>query len=321
MEGLGLKPPSGLQFTGNVSENWKLFKQRFNLYLTASGANTKPDETQASIFLHVIGEEGLAIYNTFTFADGMEMKLKSVMEKFEDYCTPKKNITYCRHRFFTCVPKSDDTIDQYVTELRTRAKLCDFGNLLDSLIRDRIVCGILDEKMRERLLREPDLNLEKAIQLCRANEVTKSHVKELAENSSQSHASVDMVSKPRSVKPKAKHHNCKSKADQQGSQQHAQTSQKGKKCGNVHLRGSCPAEGKTCFHCNKLGHFARCCRSKNKVTQRFNIVRDDKHIHEFVIDTIDGINENGCHENGTTWIEPLLVNNRSIIHNRHWGSA
>lgn len=41
--------------------------------------------------------------------------------------------------------------------------MCEFGELTDSLMKDKLVCGITDNGLCERLLREQDLNLEKAI--------------------------------------------------------------------------------------------------------------------------------------------------------------
>ena len=76
--------------------------------------------------------------------------------------------------------QNDETIDQYVTELRTKARTCEFGDLTDSLIRDRFICGIPDNGLRERLLRTQDLTLDKAISICRAAENTKEHLKEMA---------------------------------------------------------------------------------------------------------------------------------------------
>ena len=47
------------------------------LFLTASGASKKSEETKTSILLHVIGEDALEVYNTFQFAvDGDKMKLQ-----------------------------------------------------------------------------------------------------------------------------------------------------------------------------------------------------------------------------------------------------
>ena len=47
----------------------------------------------------------------------------------------------------------------HATELRTRVDHCDFDDLKDSLIKDKIVIGIRDGKTQERLLRESDLRL------------------------------------------------------------------------------------------------------------------------------------------------------------------
>ena len=80
------------------------------------------------------------------------MTFDVVIQKFDDYFTPKKNITYQRYRFFSYNQNDGQSIDSYATELRTRADHCDFGNLKDSLIRDKIVIGIRDSKTQKRLL-------------------------------------------------------------------------------------------------------------------------------------------------------------------------
>ena len=70
--------------------------------------------------------------------------------------------------------KAGETIDQFITELKTRAKSCEFCDQHDSMIRDRIVFGVTDTWLKERLLRESsDLTLEKASSLCRAAKVSK----------------------------------------------------------------------------------------------------------------------------------------------------
>lgn len=44
-----------------------------------------------------------------------------------------------------------------------------------------LVCGIIHDQVRGRLLREADLTLEKAIDICCANEITSSQVRALTE--------------------------------------------------------------------------------------------------------------------------------------------
>jgi len=57
-----------------------------------------------------------------------------------------------------------EIIDQYITDLKTKAQMC----------HDRIVCGITCDKIRARLLKESELMLQTALNLCRANEATSS---------------------------------------------------------------------------------------------------------------------------------------------------
>ncbi|KAJ8017554.1 hypothetical protein HOLleu_44951 [Holothuria leucospilota] len=303
-----LSPPPKLQMEGNLSENWKRCKQQFLLYLTAAGYEGKEAKIKTSLLLHVIGEEALDIYNTFTFTNDAEgnptnMNLDIVMDKFQNYCTPKKNITYERHKFFTCIQKPGESIDHYLTELRTKSKSCDFGDLADSLIRDRIICGIPNNALRERLLREEDLTLSKAVQMCRAAETTRSQVKELQSDD------VVLVHAVHAAQQQ-KH----SRTEQSKGQSEVTSQQQNKpkyncgRCGRKHGPGECPATGKKCAKCGKIGHFAKCCRTRN-LPKKVDMVQETSHTlptEEFFVDTITSKDVD------STWLLPLAVNG-SII--------
>ena len=107
------------------------------------------------------------------------MTFDVVIQKFDNYFTPKKNVTYQRYRFFSYNQNDGGSIDSYATKLRTIAGHCDFGDLKDSLIREKIVIGIRDSETQERLLRESDLSLDKALQICRASEEVKLQTQEI----------------------------------------------------------------------------------------------------------------------------------------------
>lgn len=92
------------------------------------------------------------------------------MEQFELYCNPKANITYERHIFNTRKQQADEKIDDFITNLKTLADNCDYGQIKDSIIRDVLIIGISNSKLRENMLREPDLSLQKAIHMARAAE-------------------------------------------------------------------------------------------------------------------------------------------------------
>ena len=75
--------------------------------------------------------------------------------------------------------KEGENIDQYVTELKNLAATCEYRDLRDELIRDRIVIGIKNNAVRGRLLREADLTLSRTIEMCRADEASKIQIKSL----------------------------------------------------------------------------------------------------------------------------------------------
>ena len=149
------KPPEALSLQGNPSEIWRRWIQRFDLYLMASGNIEEDEKVQCAILLHVIGEEGLRTYNTFKFAIGEDPnKISALEKKVEDYVNPKKNTVFERYRFWECKQQEGETIDQFITELKTRAKSCEFGEQHDSMIRDGIVFSGRDTRLKERLLGE-----------------------------------------------------------------------------------------------------------------------------------------------------------------------
>ena len=68
--------------------------------------------------------------------------------------------------------------DEYLTELRTLAKACEFLEN-DNMIRDKIVFSMKEKGLQERLLREVDLTLKRTVDLCRSVEITKREVQSM----------------------------------------------------------------------------------------------------------------------------------------------
>jgi len=83
----------------------------------------------------MIGPATLEVYNTFTWEnDEGKQKVDAIMAKFAAYCIPTANVTWERHMFNTCNHQDDENIDQYVTDLRKKAQMCQFQELKDGLI-------------------------------------------------------------------------------------------------------------------------------------------------------------------------------------------
>ena len=72
-----------------------------------------------------------------------------------------------------------ETLDKFITDVKILAATCNLEQLKESLIRDRIICGMTDSKLRQDLLKIPELSLDKCIENCRAAELSKERSKEV----------------------------------------------------------------------------------------------------------------------------------------------
>ena len=242
-----LNPPDALQLQGNVADHWKRFKQAFRIYQVASGLDTKSSKVQSMTLLHILGSEAVDVYNTFQWragecdehcdADTELHVVDCILRKFDQYCTPKKNVTIERHKFFSRDQGDGETFDVFVTDLKMKAATCEFESLKESLIKDRIVGGVRSDRLRERMLRETDLTLSKAEEICKAAEASEIHLK-LMKDSDQIVSTVRKQKRLVKAEPAQSVENCFY-------------------CGNSHQIRKCPAYGQTCKKCNKRNHFAR----------------------------------------------------------------
>ena len=189
------------------------------------------------------------------------MKYNEIIKHFDEYSSPQKNITFQRYKFFTCGQKEGQSFDQFVTELKKLSQECEFGELRNSFIRDVIIMGLSDNKLKERLQREPDLTLDNAIKHGQAAEETKQHARVLQRQLETERRSIDAIKR-----------NTKTNNKPPSSSEKLTFFKNCKFCGGSHNRGNCPAYSKKCRTCNQLDHFANCC-SKTSV----NLVEQPSH--------------------------------------------
>lgn len=64
-------------------------------------------------------------------------------------------------------------MEEFITSLHTLSACCDFGTLKHDFIRDRLVVGIHDETLSERMQFQRDLTLERAITLAKQSDKVK----------------------------------------------------------------------------------------------------------------------------------------------------
>lgn len=98
-------------------------------------------------------------YSTFDLPEEDQENLTKVIAVSENYCTPKCNESVDHHIFFTRSQQVSKSFDEFLILVQKLSLTSGFGELKDSLIRDRIISSIIDKKLKDRLLHECDLTL------------------------------------------------------------------------------------------------------------------------------------------------------------------
>ena len=187
-----LRPPGELTFdSGNQAENWRMWRQEMELYQQLSMADDS-EKDKCAAFLYLIGRRGREVYNTWTLEEDERDNIRVLYNKFANYFQPKQNIILERYKFNLKTQAEGETLDEFVTEITGQARLCKYGTLESEMIRDRIVVGISRTEVKDRLLREPDLTLDSAITICRADEESRKGLDILQPKQQQS-TSIDAI--------------------------------------------------------------------------------------------------------------------------------
>jgi hypothetical protein len=179
-----------------------------------------------------------------------------VIEQFDAYFRPKRNVIHERAQFHMRNQQQGESVEEYVRTLYDLADNCDFKNDRDETIRDRLVLGLLDKEVSQKLQLETELTVKTAIETARHHELVKKqiHSQKLATGAQD----VSGINAARGYPPHRSVRGGRGKLQARG-QQHTQINCT--RCGRAH-GAKCPAEGKICKKCHKRNHFAVVCRSR-----------------------------------------------------------
>ena len=225
-----------------------------------------------------MGSKADEILPSFELTEDELKDIKVVKSKFEDYFIVRRNVIFERANFNNRKQEHGEPVDHFITALYGLAEHCKYGTLREEMIRDRIVVGLRDDKLSEKLQMDASLTLVKAVNQARQSEAVKGQQHAIRNPSSVDSDDVDSVKsskgkrwnqrrKPHPYKsePAKKISDNKSTMGRPNSQRSRYgTSSRCSWCGHSpnHDRANCPAYDAVCNASYKVGHFAKVCRSK-----------------------------------------------------------
>ena len=152
----------------------------FECFRLASGLAKEDEARQVSALLYCMGDQADSVLMSTKIATEDRLKYNSVMSKFDEYFKVRRNVILERARFNQHNQLAGESVEQYITVLYTLVETCEHGNLTEELLRDRLVVGIRDSSLSERLQMDPELTLEKAKRIAHQRESIKDHHQQLS---------------------------------------------------------------------------------------------------------------------------------------------
>ena len=246
------------------SEVFSAYLERIELYFEANGIEEKK---QVPVFLSLLDAKTYSLLRTLVAPDSPRGKsLKTLADLLKNHFEPKPLVIAERFTFHRRNQRPEESIMQFLAELRRLATHCDFNNYLEEALRDRFVCGLKSESIQKRLLTEDKLDLKRALELAQGMESAHRNAQVLKEgNETSSEVPSDRVSSHSNVVAQMQEES--EEIDRVGRHPRTQgTSGMGRKCYRCgrgdHLAHNCTHKDTVCHNCKKLGHLAKVCRGQ-----------------------------------------------------------
>ncbi|XP_062705521.1 uncharacterized protein LOC134287556 isoform X2 [Aedes albopictus] len=224
---------------------WFSWKRGFEICLRAS--KITDSEERKDLLLAKGGFELQEIFFNIPGADvatDIENNIDAysvAIEKLDGYFAPQRHEAHERYIFWAMKPEPEESLEKFLMRAQMHASKCNFGKSSTESSGIAVIDKLLQfvpSHLREKLLLEVDLTVEKVMQQVSAFETTRSASEQISGQSilQQPVKSSETVSRIPST--------CKF-------------------CGRSHTPdGSCPAWNKTCSNCGKRGHFRAVCFSR-----------------------------------------------------------
>ena len=269
--------PVFLAQPGDPPVPWHRWIEMFALHLTATGfADTTANKARKAALLKAsLGVEGYRVYRSLTtdVSESYDNAITTLTPHFDR----RPSQVYLRAQFTRRMQQSGESIAQFVTVLRELAARCEFSaNELSVRVRDQFVAWVRDDKIRERLLQEPpDRTLDQFVQLATTLEqaATSSHALAVGLSADTTVPSVrpnntaikvERISASKTNKPPFRSTANGKQPKNTATQRHVTCFACGNE-GHYANSQSCPAHGRECRNCHRLGHFAsRCTKNKSQ---------------------------------------------------------
>ena len=125
-------------------EQWPSYAERKVQYFMAN--DVKEDTKQRAILLSVCGPSTYQlIRNLVAPQKATEFKFMELVARVQEHFCPRPSVIEERFSFHSRFQKEGVNVADYVAKLRRLVQHCKFGNTLEDMLRDLLVCGLMTQ--------------------------------------------------------------------------------------------------------------------------------------------------------------------------------
>ena len=227
----------------NVKDDWSQYIERLGHYFSAN--DITDISKQKSILLSVVGAETYKLMHNLSVPNLPGTKAyDELVELVKDYLCPEPNIIVQRCLFNSRARQPEESVAKFVNELRGIASKCEYGLQLNENLRDRLVAGVNNDRIQQRLLQNPGLTFQTALTTCLGMETAAKNVHDLTHVAESSN-----VHRLQTNTKNYEGDNAKTACY---------------RCGRKHSPDVCWFKNETCNLYGKTGHIKPVCKSSNQ---------------------------------------------------------
>ena len=226
------------------NDSWIEYTERLEQYFAAN--EITDNNKKRAVLLSVCGAKTYKlIRNLVNPRKPTDKSFGELVNLVKNHLNPRPSSIVYRFKFNSRFRQQGETIQQYVAELRNLSEHCEFGDQLEKMLPDRLVCGVNDECIQWRLLAESQLEFKKAMELATAMETADRNTRDLKNGNLSEKPEESQVNRVTKDPPKRPPRDPK---------------QSTKDCypcgGRFHAPDKCRYKDEECYKCRKRGHKA-----------------------------------------------------------------
>ena len=138
------------EFDFRRQEEWLKWSRRFERFRQSSGLVKEKEESQINKLIFPLGDQEDDILTSIKLTM-TQKQYHTVKTKLDEHFVVRRNVTFKRAKFSRSRQEDRETVDTFIRALHALAEYCNYGTLKDGMIRDRIVVGLQDQKLSEKI--------------------------------------------------------------------------------------------------------------------------------------------------------------------------